>query len=155
MEVLALIPARGGSKGIPRKNLLSIGGKPAIAYSIEQAHASKRIDRVIVSTEDDEIASVAADWGAELPFRRPAEFAGDDSPDLDVFVHALTYLREHEGYHCERPPPDAVEQSRAVEVVEDHAVASGTGGSVASSGTSTNARSLSSAGWPTFNHPSR
>ena len=73
-EVLALIPARGASKGIPRKNVIDIGGKPLIAWSILQALESARISRVIVSTDDDEIASVAEEWGAEVPFRRPAEY---------------------------------------------------------------------------------
>ena len=96
-EVLALIPARGGSKGIPRKNVIDVGGKPLIAWSILQALESARISRVIVSTDDDEIASVAEDWGAEVPFRRPAEYAGDLSPDIDVFRHALEHL-DRDGY---------------------------------------------------------
>lgn len=107
--VCALIPARGGSKGIPRKNLLVLRGKPLIAYSIQQAQASRRITRVIVSTDDEEIAAVARAWGAEVPFRRPAELAGDLSPDIDAFRHALTWLDEHERYRPEavvhlRPP---------------------------------------------------
>ncbi len=97
-SVLALIPARGGSKGILRKNILPIAGKPLIAYSILQAQASERIDRVIVSTDDEEIAEVARQWGAEVPFMRPAEYAQDLSPDIDVFSHALTWLRDHESY---------------------------------------------------------
>lgn len=96
--VLALIPARGGSKGIPRKNLLDIGGKPLIAWSILHALESDRIDRVIVSTDDEEIAAAARDYGADVPFLRPAEFAGDLSPDVDVFRHALTWLDERERY---------------------------------------------------------
>jgi CMP-N-acetylneuraminic acid synthetase len=100
-EVLALIPARGGSKGIPRKNLLMLAGKPLIAYSIEQALASRFITRTVVSTEDAEIARTAKAYGAEVPFDRPAEFAQDGSTDLDVFRHALSTLREREGYSCE------------------------------------------------------
>ncbi|MCE9582263.1 MAG: acylneuraminate cytidylyltransferase family protein [Planctomycetes bacterium] len=96
-SVLALIPARGGSKGIPRKNLLPILGKPLIAYTIEQAKQSRKIGRTLVSTDDPEIADVARKFGAEVPFLRPAEFAQDLSPDIDVFYHALTWLREHEG----------------------------------------------------------
>ena len=96
--VLALIPARGGSKSIPRKNVMTLAGKPLIAYSILQAQASQRISRVIVSTDDEEIAEVARQWGAEVPFMRPAEYAQDLSPDIDVFRHALTWLREHEDY---------------------------------------------------------
>jgi len=101
MEVLALIPARGGSKSIPRKNLLLLAGRPLIAYSIEQALAARRITRTIVSTEDEEIAETARRYGAEVPFRRPAEFAGDLSPDIDVFRHALSWLAENEGYQPE------------------------------------------------------
>jgi CMP-N,N'-diacetyllegionaminic acid synthase len=99
--VLALIPARGGSKSIPRKNLLRLAGKPLVAYSIEQALASGFVTRTIVSTDDEEIASVARAHGAEVPFMRPAEFAQDDSTDLDVFRHALATLRDREGYTCE------------------------------------------------------
>lgn len=101
MEILALIPARGGSKGIPRKNLLVLAGKPLIAYSIEQALASRYITRTIVSTDDHEIAEVARRFGAEVPFLRPSEFAQDLSPDIDVFRHALEWLRDQEGYACE------------------------------------------------------
>lgn len=100
-EVLALIPARGGSKSIPRKNLLTVAGKPLIAHSIQQALASRHITRTIVSTDDEEIARVAREHGAEVPFIRPAEFAQDRSPDADVFRHALEWLRDHEGYTCE------------------------------------------------------
>ncbi len=100
-EVLALIPARGGSKGIPRKNLIAVNGRPLIAYSIDQAKASRHIGRVIVSTDDEEIAEVAARHGAEVPFRRPAEFAQDLSPDIDAFRHALQWLERHEQYRPE------------------------------------------------------
>lgn len=100
-EILALIPARGGSKGIPRKNIIIIAGKPLIAYSIEQALASRYITRTIVSTDDAEIAEVARCFGSEVPFMRPSEFAQDLSPDIDVFRHALEWLRDQEGYTCE------------------------------------------------------
>lgn len=100
-DVLALIPARGGSKGIPRKNIRLVAGKPLIAYSIRQALEAPSITRVIVSTEDEEIAVVATDWGAEVPFLRPAAYAQDLSPDLDVFRHALTWLAENENYRPE------------------------------------------------------
>jgi CMP-N,N'-diacetyllegionaminic acid synthase len=96
--VLALIPARGGSKSIPRKNLIDVAGKPLIAWSILHALQSSRISRVIVSTDDAEIASVAEEWGAEVPFVRPAEYAQDLSPDIDVFRHALEFLAERERY---------------------------------------------------------
>lgn len=99
--VLALIPARGGSKGIPRKNVLEIAGKPLIAWSIRHALESARITRVVVSTDDEEIAAVARAWGAEVPFLRPAEYAGDLAPDIDVFRHALRSLAETEDYRPE------------------------------------------------------
>jgi len=97
-NILALIPARGGSKGIPRKNVRLIAGRPLIAYSIAHALQSQLIGRVIVSTDDEEIATAARAAGAEVPFLRPAEFAQDLSPDLDVFRHALQWLRENEQY---------------------------------------------------------
>jgi len=97
-NILALIPARGGSKGISRKNVRAIAGRPLIAYSISHALESKLIGRVIVSTDDEEIAAASRAAGAELPFMRPAEFAQDLSPDLDVFRHALQWLKEYENY---------------------------------------------------------
>jgi N-acylneuraminate cytidylyltransferase len=93
----AVIPARGGSKSVPRKNVRVVGGKPLIAYTIEVARACKRVERVIVSTDDAEIASVARQYGAEVPFVRPAEFATDLATDLQVFQHALGWFAEHEG----------------------------------------------------------
>lgn len=98
LRILALIPARGGSKGIPRKNVMLLAGKPLIAYSIMQAQASKWINRVIVSTDDPEIAEVSRKWGAELPFVRPPEHAQDLSPDIDVFRHVLDWLAKNESY---------------------------------------------------------
>lgn len=100
-ETLAIIPARGGSKGIPRKNIRSFAGWPLIAWSIAAAQQSKYVTRIIVSTDDEEIAAVARECGAETPFLRPAEFAQDKSTDLPVFEHALGWLAEHEGYHPE------------------------------------------------------
>ncbi|MBI3173071.1 MAG: acylneuraminate cytidylyltransferase [Chloroflexi bacterium] len=100
-EILALIPARGGSKGIPRKNIRSFAGWPLIAWSIAAAQQSKYVTRIIVSTDDEEIAAVARACGAETPFLRPAEFAQDKSTDLPVFEHALNWLAEHEDYHPE------------------------------------------------------
>ncbi|HTB64208.1 MAG TPA: acylneuraminate cytidylyltransferase family protein [Opitutales bacterium] len=97
-NILALIPARGGSKGIPRKNVRLIAGKPLIAYSIEHALRSQHIGRVMVSTDDEEIAAAARAAGAEVPFMRPVEYAQDMSPDIDVFRHALQWLREKENY---------------------------------------------------------
>src|SRR5919201_6543515 len=101
IKILALIPARGGSKGIPRKNILNFAGYPLIAWSIAAAKQASCITRVIVSTDDEEIASVARKYGAETPFLRPSEFAQDNTTDLPVFQHALQWLDEHEGYQPE------------------------------------------------------
>ena len=101
MEALALIPARGGSKSIPRKNIRLFAGQPLIAYSIAAGLAAEMVTRVIVSTDDGEIAAVARRYGAEAPFLRPAEFSQDQTPDLPVFQHALEWLAEHEGYQPE------------------------------------------------------
>ncbi len=101
METLALIPARGGSKGIPRKNIRPFAGYPLIAWSIAAAKQSQSVTRVIVSTDDEEIASVAREFGAETPFLRPAKFADDLTTDLPVFEHALKWLAEHKNYHPE------------------------------------------------------
>jgi len=106
-EVLALIPARGGSKGIPRKNIRDFAGAPLIAYSIAAGLQSQHVTRVIVSTDDEEIAAVAREWGAQTPFLRPSELAQDDTTDLPVFQQALAWLAEHENYH-----PDFVVQLR-------------------------------------------
>jgi N-acylneuraminate cytidylyltransferase len=97
-QVLAIIPARGGSKGIKRKNLVSLAGKPLIVHSIEHARASQRVTRVLVSTEDGEIAEVAREAGAEVPFMRPDILAGDTVLDLPVFKHVLDALMERESY---------------------------------------------------------
>src|SRR5687767_5970077 len=91
-HIVGFIFARGGSKGIPRKNIRLLGGKPLIAYSIEAARASRFIERVIVSTDDPEIAKVAQQYGAEIPFIRPAELAQDNSPEWLAWQHAVRSL---------------------------------------------------------------
>src|SRR5512140_2890543 len=106
-EVLAIIPARGGSKGIPRKNIRNFSGFPLIAWSIAAAKQSESVTRIIVSTDDEEIAAVARECGAETPFLRPAEFAQDQSTDLPLFEHALKWLADNESYR-----PDVVVQLR-------------------------------------------
>ena len=98
MNVLALIPARGGSKSIPRKNILPLAGHPLIAYSIACGLAAESITRVIVSTDDPEIATIARRYGAEVPFIRPIKFADDNTPDLPVFEHTLEWLLTNENY---------------------------------------------------------
>lgn len=91
--IYAIIPARGGSKGVPRKNLLPLGGYPLVAYSIAAARLAGRIDRVLVSTDSEEIAAVARQFGAEVPFLRPAELSGDTAGDAGVMSHALEWFR--------------------------------------------------------------
>jgi YrbI family 3-deoxy-D-manno-octulosonate 8-phosphate phosphatase len=97
-KMVAIIPARGGSKSIPRKNIKLLGGYPLIAYSIAAGLGSKYIDRVIVSTDDREIAEVARQYGAEVPFMRPPELAEDKVTDLPVFQHTLQWLKQNEKY---------------------------------------------------------
>lgn len=128
MEILALIPARGGSKGIPRKNIRPFAGHPLIAWSIAAAQQAQRVTRLIVSTDDEEIAAVARAYGAEVPFLRPAELAQDQTPDWPVFEHALRWLAQQEGYYPEvvvqlRPtsplrPPWCVDE--AVRILLEH-----------------------------------
>lgn len=103
MRILAIIPARGGSKGVPRKNIRLLAGKPLIGWTIAAALAARGLDRVVVSTEDEEIARVAKEQGAEAPFPRPAELAADDTPTLPVLRHMVEELERREGYR-----PDAV-----------------------------------------------
>jgi N-acylneuraminate cytidylyltransferase len=127
-EVLALIPARAGSKGIPGKNIKDFAGFPLIAYSILAGLRSNFVTRTIVSTDGEEIASVAKAWGAEVPFLRPEAFAQDDTLDLPVALHCLEWLKEHENYQPDvvvwlRPtspirPIDCVD--RAVNLLLDH-----------------------------------
>jgi len=92
LNYLGLIPARGGSKGVPGKNIRSLAGKPLIAHTIDAASACERLDRVIVSTDDGEISDVATNHGAEVPFLRPPELAQDDSGAAEVMIHALQGL---------------------------------------------------------------
>ena len=127
-ETLALIPARGGSKGIPRKNIRNFAGYPLIAWSIAAAKQASCVTRVIVSTDDEEIAVVAREYGAETPFLRPSELAQDQTTDLPVFEHALDWLERNENYKPEfviqlRPtspirPKDCVDN--AVKILMEH-----------------------------------
>lgn len=127
-EVLAIVPARGGSKGIPRKNIRLFAGYPLIAYSIAAGKQATMVSRVVVSTDDEEIAAVARDYGAETPFLRPGDLAADDTTDLPVFLHALEWLEQHEDYRPDlivqlRPtspirPPELVD--RAIQKLASH-----------------------------------
>lgn len=98
LKVLGVITARGGSKSVPRKNIRELGGKPLILWTIEAAKNSGIFDRIILSTDDAEIASVAKAHGVEVPFMRPAELAQDATPHLPVLQHAIKWLRENENY---------------------------------------------------------
>lgn len=95
--MIAIVPARGGSKGLPGKNIKNLCGKPLIAYTLEAALKSKEIERVIVSTDSQEIASIAKQYGAEVPFLRPACLAEDESSAVDVYLHAVEYLMNLSG----------------------------------------------------------
>lgn len=101
MNILALIPARAGSKSVLNKNIRDFNGKPMLAYSIEHALASKYINRVVLSTDSKEYALIGQKYGAEIPFIRPAQYATDDALDIDVFYHCLKYLLDGEGYRAD------------------------------------------------------
>ncbi len=97
-NVIGIIPARGGSKGVPRKNIRVLGGYPMIAYSVVVGQLAENIDRCIVSTDSQEIADIAKTFGADVPFLRPAEYASDTSKDIEFFQHAIDWFSENEGY---------------------------------------------------------
>src|SRR5438105_11712769 len=103
MKVVALICARGGSKGLPNKNILPLAGRPLVARAVDHARSVERVSRVIVSTESADIAAIARDAGAEVPFVRPAELAGDAGSEWLVWRHALAFLEESDGAY-----PDAL-----------------------------------------------
>jgi CMP-N,N'-diacetyllegionaminic acid synthase len=95
---VAIVPARGGSKGVPRKNLCDVAGKPLIGWTCEAALACLLLERVIVSTDSPEIAEVALGYGVEIPFMRPAELALDDTPGIEPILHAVRWLDENQDY---------------------------------------------------------
>ncbi len=98
MNILAIIPARSGSKGIKNKNIIKIDGHPLISYSIAAAKSCSKIDKIICSTDSKKIAKIAKYYGASVPFLRPKELAQDDTPDLPVFKHAINWLIDNENY---------------------------------------------------------
>jgi|TARA_Y100000310_G_scaffold162742_1_gene162688 N-acylneuraminate cytidylyltransferase len=97
-KILAIIPARGGLKDVPKKNIRELAGKPLLAWTVEEAKKSKYIDRVIVSTDDEETADIARKYGAEVPFMRPAGISQDLSTDIEFLTHAVDFLKENENY---------------------------------------------------------
>ncbi len=101
MNILAVIPARSGSKSIPHKNIRPFNGKPMLAYSIEHARQSKYINRIVLSTDSEEYAAIGMEFGAEVPFIRPVEYASDSALDIDVFYHCLQFLLEQESYEAD------------------------------------------------------
>lgn len=127
-KIVAIVPARGGSKSIPKKNIRLLGEAPLLAYSIAAGLQSAYVDRVIVSTDSEEIAEVALAWGAEVPFLRPSTLAEDATTDFPVFEHAVQWLEANEGYHADlvvqlRPtsplrPPRLLDE--AIEILARH-----------------------------------
>jgi len=101
MKVLGVIQARGGSKRVPRKNVKLLAGKPLIAYMIEAAKAARKLDRLIVSSDDDEIINVAKEFGAEVPFKRPDELATSETPTEQVTQHAVNWMKENEDFDAD------------------------------------------------------
>lgn len=122
MRILAVVPARLGSKGVPRKNIRSVGGKPLMAYVVEAALRSRHLSRVVVSTESPEIAQIAKDLGAEVPFLRPSHLANDEVSIIPVNQHAMSVL-DQQGWHADvvvslqvtSPLTEAADIDRAVE----------------------------------------
>lgn len=120
--MIAIIPARGGSKGLPGKNIKNLLGKPLISYTIEAALKSEEITRVIVSTDSKEIADISLEYGAEVPFLRPITLAMDDSSAIDVYIHAVEYLKATDNENIEKfmvllptaPLRDYIDIDRAV-----------------------------------------
>jgi CMP-N,N'-diacetyllegionaminic acid synthase len=127
-KILALIPARSGSKAVPDKNVRTVAGKPMLAHSIEQAHACELISRCVVSTDSERYATVAKGYGAEVPFLRPEELSRDLSTDLEAFTHALAWLKDNEGYEpdiCVHlrptfPTRDVADISAMIEILLDN-----------------------------------
>ena len=136
-EIFAIIPARGGSKGVSKKNIKPLGGYPLIAFSIVAARLCSQIERVIVSTDSPEIAGIAKCYGAEVPFLRPPELAQDDSPDIDFVRHALDWFETNEG-----SVPDFLVQLRPTAPLRDPALIDSAIRTVQSNAEATSLRSV-------------
>lgn len=128
LSVIAIIPARSGSKGIKDKNIFNMGGYPLLAYSIIAAKLSKRIDRILLSTDSEQYAEIGKRFGAEVPFFRPAEFSADKSTDREFMAHAMEWIRDNEGtlpefwVHLRPTTPlrDPQHLDEAVVIMESH-----------------------------------
>lgn len=123
-KVLAIIPARGGSKGVPRKNIRSLAGKPLIAWTIEEAKKSSYIDRLILSSEDNEIINIAKEYGCEVPFVRPSEFAQDETSGIDPLLHALGELSEYD-YVISLQPTSPLRLAKDIDACVERMIATG------------------------------
>lgn len=124
MKVLTIVPARGGSKRLPGKNIVDLGGKPLIAWTIQAAMKSSFVDHVLVSTDDNDIATISKYWGAEVPFLRPDHLASDDSPTIDV---VMQILNSTEGYDwiLLLQPSSPLRQSQDIDGIIEFAIESG------------------------------
>lgn len=114
-KILAIIPARGGSKGIPRKNIRLLAGKPLIVWTIEEAKKSRYIDRLMLSSEDEEIISIAKEWNCDVPFKRPQELAQDNTPGIEPVIHAINNLPEKYDYVCLLQPTSPLRTSKHID----------------------------------------
>ena len=124
--VLAIIPARGGSKGVPHKNIRLLAGKPLIVWTIEEAKKSKYIDRLILSSEDEEIIKVAREYGCEVPFKRPVELAQDDTPGIEPVIHTINTLEEKYDYVVLLQPTSPLRTVEDVDGCIQHCITKGT-----------------------------
>lgn len=129
MNILGLIPARGGSKAIPRKNIVNLAGKPLLAYTCEAALSSQRLTRIILNTDDPEIAAVGLKYGVEAPFMRPAQLAEDDAPILPVLQHAVQWLDANQGFYTDvlvlLQPTSPLRRSEHIDAAVDLLLGSG------------------------------
>ena len=127
-KILAIIPLRGGSKGVPQKNIREVDGKPLFMWSAEQAHKSRYIDRLIISTDDDEIMAVAQKYGCEVPFKRPDALATDEAKTIDVILHALANVSQDYDYvvllQATSPLRTAQDIDRCISLCEEGEVSS-------------------------------
>jgi CMP-N,N'-diacetyllegionaminic acid synthase len=123
--ILALVPARGGSKGVPRKNIRVIGGKPMIAWTIEAARASRYIDQLVLSSDDPAIMDIAIECGCEVPFVRPAELASDQADAMSVIRHAIDTLPERFDYVVLLQPTSPMRRTQDIDAAIERCVASG------------------------------
>lgn len=124
-KVLAIIPARGGSKGVPRKNICLLAGKPLLAWTIDEAKKSKYIDRLILSSEDEEIIQEALKFGCEVPFVRPSELALDNTPGIEPVIHAIGMLEAYYDYIVLLQPTSPLRKAKDIDGCIQHCLMKG------------------------------